>query len=162
MQGLSVADRCNLCGRTIPKEKQAYVQGERVLCELCYSAKTAARASRAAAPTSPPSFDETPVPAYAVLKVAAYVMMILGSLVGAGYVAFGVFLAVGGLTSHAGNNPMERALATYLMVSGLTAGLLMIVVGLVTALFAVAAGQLLLAVRDMAINSFHIRHAVAR
>ena len=102
------------------------------------------------------------MPAYAVLKVAAYVMMILGSLVGAGYVAFGVFLAVGGLTSHAGNNPMERALATYLMVSGLTAGLLMIVVGLVTALFAVAAGQLLLAVRDMAINSFHIRHAVAR
>ena len=138
------------------------MQGDRVLCELCYSSKTASKAAPADVPQSRPAIGASSVPRYNILNVAAYGIMIVGSMAALGYVAFGISFALSSLSSSAGNSPMEQSLYTAMMMGGMTAGLVMIVAGLVTALFAFASGQLLLAVRDMAINSFHIRFAVAR
>ena len=57
--------------------------------------------------------------------------------------------------------PGADASASPTEISALLAlALLLLAAGIVTGIFTIAFAQLLLAVRDMAINSFHIRHAL--
>jgi hypothetical protein len=114
------------------------------------------------APPPPAASPSTQTPRYSILNIAAYIIMALGILAAAGYIIVGIFAIVSSVLADPGRDPFARNLQTTMRASGITFGLLMIAAGVVTGIFAIAVAQLLLAVRDMAINSFHIRFAVAR
>ena len=178
MPNPSIQEQCNACGRNISAGHQAFVDGDHILCALCYQSKNARNAALQQSPAAPSVHSPralaatlTPVPRYTILKVAAYVMMTLAIIGGICIIGFGIFVAVGGsaiaLSAPRPANPLlvpnvNSDPRGALITASVGYGLLIMLYGALYTLFTVAFAQLLLAIRDIAINSFHSRNALAR
>lgn len=124
-------------------------------------ARAAVAEPPAALGASPSPPQKVTAPRYAVLNVAANTIMLLGMIGAFLEILLGLFIVLASVLAPPGRDPFAQSLHATMMASGITFGLLLVGVGLITGIFTIAFAQLLLAVRDMAINSFHIRNALS-
>jgi len=142
-------EKCGACGKVIPEHEEAFVAGDRVLCGLCNASANASAVRTPSILTMQSVYAMNEPPTYRALQIAAYVIMVIGCLGSIIALCFSAFIVIaGGFGSSRIGGP-DFVAAILGMIYGVTAGI-----------FAVASGQLLLAIRDMAINSFHMRRSL--
>jgi hypothetical protein len=127
---------------------------------VAFAVAAEAEAIKSAAPAVPTPIAHVALPRYTALRIAANIIMGLGIAIAALYIIIGLFILLGAAIGGA-DNSVPIALRTSFVASGAIFGIVVIVAGLVIGIFTIAFSQLLHAVRDMAINSFHIRHALS-
>jgi hypothetical protein len=121
----------------------------------------AAAVSAAAAPRR--RLPAVPVPTYAAVGIIGWLMIVLGALTILGGIALAVLAVAGGAMADSQPPPpgMFRSSSPSVLPLILASSLPMLAVAIVSGIMQIGVGQLLLCIRDMAINSFYVRNQTA-
>lgn len=147
-------EMCGGCGKEIPDTETPFIWKDETLCRKCWNEVMTKHMPDLNAPPAPapPSVYDPPKqktfavidsPRYAAILVISTFMQALGIL----ELLLGVVLVVLAVQSDAPTASASVAMAVSLIVSGV---------------IAIAIGQAIACLRDMAINSFYIRNQTAK